>query len=327
LDELLQGLRAVGEHTRLRILSLCAHAELTVSDLVEILGQSQPRVSRHLKLLVEAGLLSRHQEGPWAYYRLSERGASGQLGRMIVDLLPPDDPQQSLDLQRLQAVTESWAVRAAAYFRRNAANWERIRALHVDQAKVDAALLSELDREPVETLLDIGTGTGHVLQLARDRVTTAVGIDRSRDMLNVARANIFRAGLRHFQVRQADMQQLPFPEASFDVATLHMVLHYAERPGAAIREIGRVLRPGGRLIIADFAAHDVNALKEEHAHLWLGFSESLLDDWCQAAGLVSESPRHLDGGAITVLLWSARKPANDGFVGGRDHSARLEKSA
>ncbi|HLS68576.1 MAG TPA: metalloregulator ArsR/SmtB family transcription factor [Kiloniellales bacterium] len=311
MDELLQGLRAAAEPTRLRVLALCAHAELTVSDLVEILGQSQPRVSRHLKLLVDAALLQRHQEGSFAYYRLADRGAGAELARQIVDLLPAEDPLHAGDLERLQQVQDAWAVKAAAYFRRNAANWQRLRELHVNTNTVDGALREIFEREPVRNLLDIGTGAGHVLQLLGDNLESAVGIDLSRDMLTVARANLFREGLRHCQVRHAEMTSLPFPAAHFDAVTLHMVLHYAQRPGSAIREAARVLRPGGRLVVVDFLPHEREELRQEHAHRWLGFSDGAMGDFFTEAGLVSEAPRHLTGGELTVALWLGRRAAND----------------
>ena len=310
-DTLLLGLRAAAEATRLRILGLCAHAELTVSELVEILGQSQPRVSRHLRLLVEAGLLERHQEGNWACYRLSPGAGNGELGRLIVDLMPADDPAHAHDLARLEGVKEAWAVKSAAYFRQHASDWSRIQARHVDEAEVDAALLQVLGAAPVGDLLDIGTGTGHVLKLAGGRADSGIGIDRSIDMLKFARANIWRAGLRNCQVRLADMLRLPFPAASFDTVTLRMVLHYAESPAAAIAEAARVLRPGGRLIVIDFAAHDRSELREAHAHRWLGFDDAQIKQAVEAAGLAADPAVCLDGGALRVRLWVARQPAND----------------
>ncbi len=310
-DTLLLGLRAAAETTRLRILGLCAHAELTVSELVEILGQSQPRVSRHLRLLVEAGLLDRHQEGNWACYRLSPGAGNGELGRLIVDLMPADDPVHARDLARLQSVKDAWAVKSAAYFRLHASDWSRMQALHVDEAEVDAALMEILGRAPVGDLLDIGTGTGHVLELVGGRAETGIGIDRSIDMLKFARANIWRAGLRNCQVRLADMLRLPFPAACFDTVTLRMVLHHAESPASAIAEAARVLRPGGRLIVIDFAAHDRAELRDAHAHRWLGFDDAQIAQYVEATGLAADPALCLDGGALSVRIWLARQPAND----------------
>jgi ArsR family transcriptional regulator len=319
MEQLLQGLRAAAEHTRLRILGLCAHAELTVSELVEILGQSQPRVSRHLKLLMEAGLLERHQEGNWAYFRIAESRPAGELAHLVVDLMPPGDQIHALDLQRLQALKEAYAVKAAAFFKRNAVDWDRIRALHIDQARVDEVLLGLFEHDEVQDILDVGTGTGHVLELLGARVESGTGVDLSRDMLNVARANLFQAGLRNCHVRQADMLQLPFTADRFDAVVAHMVLHYAERPAVAIAEATRVLRPGGRLVVVDFAPHERRELREEHAHRWLGFSDDKIHSYFAEAGLVGQAPRHLDGGEITVAVWQGVRPANDA-VQSEDHA-------
>ncbi len=316
MEDLLQGLRAAAETTRLRILGLCAHGELSVSELCEVLGQSQPRVSRHLKLLVDANLLERHQEGSRVYFRLTEGQGNSQLGRMLVDLMPADDPTHALDLERLQAIKDAWAVKAAAYFKRNAANWNSIRALHADQEEIDRALLDLLGAREVRDLLDIGTGTGHVLELLGEQVEQAVGVDLSRDMLLVARSNLWNRGLSNCLVRQADMMKLPFIAERFDAVTLHMVLHYAERPAAAIAEAARVLRPGGRLVVADFAQHNRAELLSEHAHRWSGFTDEQIGGFFEAAGLTSGEMQRFDGGALAVCLWSALRPmgpaANDG---------------
>lgn len=321
MDQLLQGLRAAAEQTRLRILGLCAHGDLSVTELVEILGQSQPRVSRHLKILIEAGLLVRHQEGSWAYFRIAERDDSGQLARLIVDLLPETDAQHALDLERLDALREAYAVKAAAYFRKHAADWSRVRALHVDQEKLDAALRQVFaDRDGGE-LLDIGTGDGHVLQVLQDRIDAGIGIDRSRDMLNVARSRLFRAGLRHCQVRQAEMAQLPFAAGRFDAVTLQMVLHYAQDPAAAVLEAARVLKPGGSLVVVDFTPHERHELREEQAHRWLGFGDRSIAGFFEDAGLKPKTPKRLEGAPLTIALWAADKPAND------QHSAPESKES
>jgi ArsR family transcriptional regulator len=316
MDNLLQGLRAAAEPTRLRIVALCAHGELTVSDLVQILGQSQPRVSRHLRLLVEAGLLERNQEGNWAWYRLAQRGAGAELARIVADLVPDRDPLLTLDLERLERVKTARAAHAAEYFRRNAEDWDRVRALHVDSAAIDTALRKLLLESEVKDLLDVGTGTGSVLQLVGRDVATATGVDLSREMLQVARANLARNGLANCQVRQADMYQLPFPAGSFDAVTLHMVLHFSEEPGRVLAETARVLRPGGRVVVVDFARHAMTTLAEAHQHRWLGFPDSEIEDWFADAGLLPNPAVRLEGSPLTVCLWSAARPANDTLRGG-----------
>lgn len=315
MDLLLSGLRAAAEPSRLRLLALCAHAELTVSELVQIIGQSQPRVSRHLKLLCEAGLLDRFREGTWAFYRLAERGPCTELARMIVDLIPVDDATLALDLERLDAVKRANADRAAEYFRRNAVEWDKIRSLHIAEDKVEVALQSLLPSSGISDFLDIGTGTGRILELFGPGVKRGVGIDQSREMLSVARANLQHANLRNCQVRQGDMYQLPFPGASFDVVVIHQVLHFAEDPAEVIAEAARALRPGGRIVVVDFAPHDLETLRTEQAHRRLGFQDDEVARWFQNAGLVPGKPVQLDGDPLTVCLWPATRAANDAVLG------------
>src|SRR5882757_5728630 len=241
MDQLLAALRAMAEPTRLRLLVLCAGGELTVSELAQILGQSQPRVSRHLKLLCEAGLLDRFREGSWVFYRLSSGSAASALSRHLVAACGKADETIALDLQRLAAIKRQRAEHAAAYFRENAARWHHIRSLYVDEREVEAALDQIIAAAQPNDLLDIGTGTGRMLEILGPHVGHALGIDQSREMLAVARVNIERAGLANGTVRLGDMYQLPLPDARFDAAVIHQVLHYAERPGDAIAEAARVL--------------------------------------------------------------------------------------
>jgi ArsR family transcriptional regulator len=309
LEPLLSALKAAGEPTRLRLLVLCAHMDLTVTQLTQILGQSQPRVSRHLKLLWEAGLLDRFREGSWVFFRLAARGPAAELGRTLVDSLAHDDPVLGLDFERLEAIRRARERLAADYFRRNATQWHEIRALHVDEGEVERQLLDLFPEGEVEELLDIGTGTGRVIEILGPRVRRAVGVDLSHEMLTVARSNLERAQLRNCLVRHGDMYQLPLQGGSFDAVTIHQVLHFAERPGAVIAEAGRVLRPGGRLIVVDFAKHEVEQLREAHAHRWLGFRDEEVSDLCRAAGLETSPAIFLPGDPLTVGLWQARHAA------------------
>jgi ArsR family transcriptional regulator len=311
VSELLAGLRAAAEPTRLRLLVLCSHAELTVSELTQILGQSQPRVSRHLKLMCDAGLLDRFREGTWAFFRLAQRGPGAALATRLLGLLPNDDPELTLDLQRLEGVKRARSEAAASYFRDNAAEWDRIRSLHIDDREVERVLSDRITGHQIEDYLDIGTGTGRLLELFGGQAQHAVGVDLSREMLAVARANLERAGLRHCSVRQADLYQLPLAGASFDVVTMHQVLHYLEDPAAAIAEAARVVRPGGLLVIVDFAPHQREELREQHAHRRLGFRESEVAGWCAQAGLTPDAATQLPGKDLTVTIWSANRAASD----------------
>lgn len=312
MDSLLQGLRAAAEPTRLRLLALCSRAELTVSDLTQILGQSQPRVSRHLKLMVEAGLLERFREGQWAFYRLAEGGESTRLAGTLVDLIPDDEETVRRDFKRLEAVKQNRAEAAEAYFRKNAAEWDEIRKLYVDDAEVEAALRRLVHPKNVGRLLDVGTGTGRMIEVFADCYDMALGVDRSHEMLTVARHRLDRESIRNWQVRQADMAALPVADATFDTVTLHMVLHYADNPGEVLREAARALRPGGRLVVVDFAPHQEESLRTEHAHRRLGFSDDEIHRWTHAAGLEPNGYEQLPGNSLTVCLWLGSKPTDVG---------------
>lgn len=318
MDDLLAALRAGAEPTRLRIVALSARGELTVSELVRILGQSQPRISRHLKLLTEAGLLTRHREGSWVFYRLAEDGPGAEVARHLNALLPDagdgDGDQDRIlaqDLERLADVKRARARAAAAYFRKNAKTWDRLRSLHVDDAEVEKAILGLLPKDGIENLLDLGTGTGRMLELLAPRAGRGLGIDLSREMLTVARANLERPETGNCQVRQGDIYQLPFAPGSFDVITIHQVLHFLDEPGRAIAEAGRVLHPGGLLLLADFAPHELESLREEHNHRRLGFEDSEIEAWLDRAGLTVKETLPLVGDPLTVVLWLAEKPPRD----------------
>jgi SAM-dependent methyltransferase/DNA-binding transcriptional ArsR family regulator len=318
MEQLLAALRAVAEPTRLRLVVLCARGELTVSELTQILGQSQPRVSRHLKLLCEAGLLDRFREGSWVFYRLSQSGPTSALARQLVAACDDVDPTIALDLQRLSAIKRQRADVASAYFRENAAQWHCIRSLYVDECEVEAALVDIIAAADPRDLLDIGTGTGRVLEILAPRVEHALGIDQSREMLSIARVNLERAGLGNGSVRLGDMYQLALPDSSFDAVVVHQVLHYADRPAAAIAEAARVLRPNGVLILVDFAPHMLEFLREEHAHRRLGFADDEVAEWCRTAGLDPAPPRHLRGDPLTVVIWTAHRHTSREWVSSED---------
>src|SRR5947208_1912622 len=279
------SLKAAGEATRLRILALLAEAELTVSDLTEILRQSQPRLSRHLRLLVEASLVERFREGSWAFFRLGERGGPADLARVMIGRLKADDSIVVRDRERLATVRAARAAAAQNYFRRHAAQWDRIRRLHVADAAVEDAIRAALADKPIRSLLDLGTGTGRMLEPFGPEIERGLGLDLSLDMLALARARLDRAGLKHCSVRHGDIYDLALPRDSFDVVIIHQVLHFLDDSARAIAEAARVLRPGGRLLVVDFAPHDLEFLREEHAHRRLGLAAKTVTQLLTAAGL------------------------------------------
>lgn len=304
---LLLALKAAGEPTRLRLLVLCAKGELSVSELTQIVAQSQPRVSRHLKMLVEAGLLERFREGAMVFYRLNERGETGSFATHLISLLPLDDAELRRDLGRLEQVKARRTELAHRYFSENADQWDEIRSLHVREDDVEKALMTVIGPEPIEDFLDIGTGTGRILVLAAEQITRGMGVDISPEMLNIARDSFEQAGLRHVHVRKGDMYNMPIEDSSIDVATLHQVLHYSAESDRVIAEAARVLKPGGRLIVVDFAPHHEEHLRHEHRHYRLGFADEEIDGLFRDNHLESGPVTTLNGDPLTVKIWQGTK--------------------
>jgi ArsR family transcriptional regulator len=303
MQHLIDSLKAIAEPTRLRIVSLCAGGELAVSEIAQILGQSQPRVSRHLKILADVGLLTPMREGNWSFYRLERVG--NPLATAVLDLIPADDPVVALDQARLADVRRRRRAEAEAYFNAHAQSWDAIRRLHIDAAEVERRVLAQVPAGVFETLLDIGTGTGEVLRLLAPRVQYAIGLDVSREMLAVARDRVARANLQDVSLRLGDMYALPLADASVDLVVVHLVLHFADAPERAVAEAARVLRPGGRMIVVDFAQHTVEDLRTRHAHRRLGFTDEEVRDWFNHCGLKLVRDEALPGDPLTVMIWTA----------------------
>ncbi|HKJ62955.1 MAG TPA: metalloregulator ArsR/SmtB family transcription factor [Hyphomicrobiales bacterium] len=301
-------LRAAGEPTRLRLLLLLAQAEFNVKELTQILGQSQPRLSRHLKLLTDAGLIERFQEGSAVYYRLSDRSPNARLFSPLLDALDKCDTQFARDLARAEALREEKTRAAQTYFEAHADAWDKIRAYHAPEDAVEAAMLAAMGPGPFETLIDLGTGTGRILELFADRAGALAGYDINREMLAHARARLDAGGVGNAQVRLGDIVNLGIDDASADAVVIHQVLHFLEDPAAAVAEAARILKPSGRLLIADFAAHDLEEMRETYAHRRLGFEREAVEGWMRQNGLrcthyqAIRPPSDCDG-MLTVSLW------------------------
>lgn len=308
METALSVFRALADPTRLRIVLLVRHMELAVGELADVLGQSQPRVSRHLRILADAGLLARSKEGAWVFVRLGDTARVAP----VLALLDAYGPLGTADLERLADVRAERAAAATAYFAAHAAAWDGIRSLHVADSAVEAAIVDLLGDVPVGRLLDIGTGTGRMIELLGATASSAIGVDRSPEMLRLARGKLEAAGMPHAEVRHADMYALPRADGSADTVVLHQVLHFADAPGAVIAEAARVLGPGGRLLVVDFAPHDREELRARHAHARLGFDDAQVGGWMAAAGLDTTRAVHLAPGPaaeypLTVTLWLGQR--------------------
>ncbi len=311
--QLVGALKAAGEITRLRVLALLARGEHNVKDLTQILSQSQPRLSRHLRLLTDAGLVVRSQEGSSVFFRLSERGEAAAVLERLLAALDPGDPVILRDQARAEAVKRERGEEAQAYFRAHAAAWDEIRALHAPEEKVEAAMLALLGPGPFGLIADLGTGTGRVLELVAPRAKRIIGYDINRNMLSYARAKLADRGITHAQLRHGDIFNIDVPEASADAVIIHQVLHFLDDPGKAIAEAARIIRPGGRLVIADFAPHGLEALRAEYSHRRLGFEREQIEGFLDRAGLRAEGYRAVEPpkgseGKLTVSLWLAVRP-------------------
>jgi len=301
--------QALADPTRLRIVALLRLMELSVGELAQVLGQSQPRVSRHLKILADAGVLERRKEGSWVFLTLAHAERVDPLYALIDEWA--DAATQALfasDTARTESIRADRAEAASRYFAGHAEVWDQIRSLHVAESEVENAIDRALGRRPLGRLVDIGTGTGRMIELFGPRAQQAIGIDRSSEMLRLARVKLEAAGIQS-SLRQGDMYALPLTDESADSIIIHQVLHYAHSPAAAIVEAARVLAPAGTLLVVDFAAHEREELRERDAHIRLGFEDEVMSAWFAAAGLTIDQVQHLKGGELTVTLWRGVKAA------------------
>jgi len=307
-DQTVEVLRAAGEATRLRILALLAREELAVLELTRILGQSQPRVSRHLKVLADAGLVERFPDGAWVFYRLAGAGPIRELIDGALSMISGADATLAHDAERLGVVAAERAAQASQYFAVNAGEWDRIRSLYVSEGAVEAAILEAAGEGPFRRLVDLGTGTGRMLTLLGPRARSAIGLDLSRQMLNIARSNVAEAGLSACELRHGDILSVGLEDGAADLVVAHQVLHYLGEPSAAVAEAARLVAPGGRLLIVDFAPHDLEYLRTEQRHRRLGFFDNEIERWAAAAGLGKVEAITLPPsgpGGLTVKVWVA----------------------
>jgi ubiquinone/menaquinone biosynthesis C-methylase UbiE len=316
MDHILNIFRALADPTRLRIMLLLQKMELAVGELAQILDQSQPRISRHIRILDEARLAERRKEGSWVFLKPGPAAELQILGRIFRSGTVAKSEQAMQDQAQLSLVRKARAEMAERYFAAHAEQWDAIRSLHLPEAEVERAMLALLRDVPLGKMLDIGTGTGRMVELFGASAQSIVAIDNSPEMLRLARAKLLESEtasgsnlVQKTELKQGDFNHLPLANGAVDSVILHQVLHYAQHPEAVLVEVSRVLKPAGIVLIADFAAHDREDLRTEHAHARLGFSDDSMKHWLTASKLELVEARSLDGGELTVKIWVARKAA------------------
>ena len=307
--------RALADPTRLRILRLLGSMELAVGEVAQVLGQSQPRVSRHIGILCDSGLAERRREGSWIFLRASvdPQGSStvlSDVSRMLARAENADDAfgsQCRADRQRLAEIREARESQALEYFADNAHDWDELRRLHSSDEQVEAALAQALGDAELGRLLDIGTGTGRMAELFAEGADHIVALDKSLAMLRVARAKLQHLPTERVELVQGDFASLPFSPESFDTVLFHQVLHFAQSPASVLYEAARVTRGGGRIAIVDFAAHQREELREKHAHARLGFADGQRHELLDDAGYEPQAPLTLEDGELAVKIWVAER--------------------
>lgn len=302
--------KGLADDTRLRIMLLLQAMELSVGELAAVLAQSQPRVSRHLKILDAAGLIERRKEGSWVFLRPALPRLASPAAKHLDAFLRRHEAlgnalvqQHTKDCTRLHAIIADREQRAANFFAEHADHWDAIRSLHIPETKVEGALEELIGDEHLGRFLDIGTGTGRMIELFFNRAKHCIGLDRSPEMLRLARAKLQHFAASNVELVLADFNALPSFNDGFQTIMLHQVLHYAQNPQTVIDEAAKVAAAGAQIVIVDFAAHSLDELRERHAHARLGFSDEQMLTMLAKAGFSQFKTLSLSGGTLTVKIW------------------------
>ena len=312
MSELIDIFRALADPTRLRVVALLREMELAIGELAAVLDQSQPRVSRHVRILVEAGLVERRREGSWVFLRIAKAGPVAEIIGHAEKW--PFSAREALviahDARRLVAVRDERVAVAERYFAEHAAEWDAIRSRHVAESEVEAAMLAMMHNRRLGHLLDIGTGTGRMAEIFAPTARRITALDRSPEMLRIARTKLEGQPVP-VDLLQGDFLNLPVDDASIDSIVIHQALHFAHEPDRVIAEAGRVLRDDGHLLIVDFAPHGDEELRTLAAHARLGFSDTQIRSWFAAAGLTFANTQTLESGDLAVKLWLGRRHSDE----------------
>ncbi|MEO0785182.1 MAG: metalloregulator ArsR/SmtB family transcription factor [Pseudomonadota bacterium] len=313
LDDIVQRFRAAAEPTRLRILALLARGDLAVGEMVSVLGLSQPRLSHQLKILTNAGLVTRLPEGSWVFYRAAAQGPCAEVIELALSQADLSSGDFARDASQLSEIQSRRATQAAQYFDSIADTWDTVRGLHFSNTAIEDALISAVGTGPFRQVIDVGTGTGRMLTLLSPLAERVEGLDLSHQMLTVARDNLAKAGITNAYVRHGDASAMPFEEGSADLIVLHQLLHFIDQPARVLQEVERVLTPGGKLAIIDFAPHALEFLRTDHGHRRLGIADTALEEWAAGTELMPKCVERFDppkgrANGLAVCIWVASAP-------------------
>ncbi|MDZ7268834.1 MAG: metalloregulator ArsR/SmtB family transcription factor [candidate division KSB1 bacterium] len=312
-SDLLQVFKALADETRLRLLAVLAQGDFNVNELIEILRMGQSRISRHLKILAECGLVVSRREGHWTFYSLTPPNGRVELGEAASLALKAAARLRSreTDLQQIESIVQRRRQASQRYFDRVGPEWERLQREVLDSSYYREHVLRHLPQGR-ESAADLGAGAGLLLPALLQRFQRVIAIDSSRTMLRVAAdyvAQEMPAALARCDFRLGEIEHLPLPDAAVEAAVACMVLHHVSQPAGALAEIFRILKPGGTLVIADLLQHEVVEMREKYADLWLGFKRADLNKWLIAAGFAPPQSEILaKNETMKVLIFQATKP-------------------
>ncbi len=302
---MLETFKALSDPCRLRLTAVLLAGEFTVQELTSIMEMGQSRISRHLKILAEAGVLSVKRQGTWSYYKVGETGSFFRLIRHAFEQELEKLPQRSQDLGAVAVVLEERRRRSQEFFDQHARQWDDLARTLLPVPEYRRQLLELVPQEV--SVLEIGVGTGGLLLELASRASKVIGVDHSPAMLEEARRRLTSAGSSRIELRLGEMTHLPLPDASVGCVVANMVLHHAADPAAVLAEIGRVLIPGGIFVLADLARHERETAREQLADQWLGFDEDELSGWLRMTGFGKVACERIEGvsGQETVLVVKA----------------------
>ena len=294
--------KALADPCRARLTAVLLSGEFTVQELTRIMGMGQSRVSRHLKILTEAGVLSVKRQGTWSYYRAGEESTFFSGIRPAFERELSSLPERCRDLAAVSKVLEERRRRSQEFFDCHARQWDDLARTLLPVPEYRQRLLQLVPEGA--SVLEIGIGTGGLLTELTSRASRVIGVDHSPAMLEEARRRLNDRGIGGIELRLGEMSHLPLSDASVGCVVANMVLHHAADPPAVLAEIRRVLAPGGTLLLADLARHERESAREQLADQWLGFEDNELTEWLRRAGftIINIDKVAADAGEEAVLL-------------------------